>query len=284
MDIPSLISDAQNYVSNVVNQFIVRPTDQTITSGIGGFVFNILDDEEILLTSEVTDHYVEDNYAIQDHISNRPEQFTLRGYVAELADIFPQAFLTRLAEVQSLAGIAGFANTFSVQATQVYAELAGFAAQLGNVLNHTQNIYDMFKNNNTSANKQQEAFNFFYSLWLSRELVTVETPFAILNNLAIVSVRVTQRGDTRLISDFAVTFKKIRIATTKTVTATQRQSLSQEFDSQQGNLINSLTPQGSGRAEQFMSGLTDRGITSGSSVLPDGSAVDVGLLTTAFGG
>jgi hypothetical protein len=286
MDINSLIKKGFNtrqsiedYVNNVVNQYIVKPSSGQNT-GIGGFVFNILDKESVLLTATITDHYVEDNYSAQDHIALAPEKFTLRGYVGEIADIIPSAALSVLTKIQSLAGISDFMNDFSVQATQAYTKIAEVYSKVSGVFSQAQNIYDIFTNNNTSNTKQQKAFAYFYSLWSSRILVDVETPYNVFKNMAIENIEATQNGDTKFISDFSVTFKQIRIATTKTVTSSKeakgKYSLTAAFNSSQNSLISSLT--GKDRAAAMLASVSSGGSTAGSGFNFTGQAVSTDLL------
>lgn len=285
MDINSLIKNTLNsrqsvedYINKVVNQYIVKPSGSS-PSGIGGFIFNIIDRESVVLTAEITDHYVENNYSYQDHIALRPEKFILRGYVGELADIIPSAAIGVLTKIQSLSNIAPFMNTFASQATQVYGKMAGVVSQVGNVLNQAQNVYDIFTNNSTSNTKQQKAFAYFYSLWSSRILVDVETPYNVFKNMAIESVEALQNGDTKFISDFSITFKQIRIATSKTVAQKNTKvtsKLTSAFNKQQESLISGLT--GKDRVGAMMSNVSSGGSTAGSSLNFLGQPVNIDLL------
>jgi hypothetical protein len=209
------LAKAQSLVKNVTDMFIVRPSGKSPIIGAGGFVFDILDDEEVLVESEATDHYVEDNSAIQDHITHRPETFTLRGYVGEITDLFPNTALSILQGVASLGSIGGFAPSFGRQAAQVYSKAQDVAAKVGNVYNQAQNLYDLISPRSTADTRQQKAFQTFYGYRSNRQLLTVETPFANFENMIITSIRARQRGDSRFRSDFAVTFKKMRFAKTR---------------------------------------------------------------------
>src|SRR5579863_4903278 len=41
------------------------------------------------LQSDITDHFIEDNTAIQDQIALKPEKITVHGFIGELNDVFP---------------------------------------------------------------------------------------------------------------------------------------------------------------------------------------------------
>ena len=208
------MSTLDNFLSSVVNQFIVRPTGSPNIVGVGGFIFDILDAEEVSLDAEVTDHFVEANYAVQDHIATRPLMFTLRGYVAELADLQTNNILSNLFNTLVLGPVSAYAPQFTTQAVQAYTQLAAITAQTETVISQAQSIFNIFQQKSTTANYQQQAFSFFQNIWMNRQLCTVETPFNTFENMAIVSLRAIQKGETKIISDFAVTFKQIRTTST----------------------------------------------------------------------
>ena len=49
----------------------------------------------------------------------------------------------------------------------------------------------------------------FFNFWQNRILCTVQTPYGLLTNMAIESVRSLQSGKSQYVSDFSVTFKQI---------------------------------------------------------------------------
>lgn len=206
----NISGNIQNLIANVVNQAVVRSTGGTPTTGINGFVFDIVAEEEIIQESEITSHYVEDNYAIQDHIAQKPIRVTVRGYIGEITDLFPNTLLSVLTAVQSLDSIGLFLPAFSAQATQVYAKAAGFASQVGNYINQAKNIYSLLNNADTSSSKQQQAYKTLTNFRLNNQLCTVETPWGIFYQMAIERISPVQKEDTRFISEFTVSFVQIR--------------------------------------------------------------------------
>jgi hypothetical protein len=227
------IFNVDKVIANVVNQYVVRPTGNSgNTSGINGFVFDVVGDEEVRFDSDITDHYVEDNYAIQDHVALRPVRFSVHGFVGELTDLFPNTFLSILTKAQSLQSIGGFFPAFSAQATQFYAQVAGVVAKAGQVLNQAKNVYSMIMGAGTTATKQQQAYQALSQMWLARQLCSVETPYGILNNMIIETMLVLQRDASNMVSDFEVTFKQINVVSTKTIPS-----------------LASINPIGSGRIE-----------------------------------
>lgn len=214
------VFDVIRTLSTLEKQAIVRPENPP--PGIAGYLFDIVGDESVELNSEITDHYVENNTAIQDQIALRPEQIQVRGVVAELvnvnarddaqapvsdplplnADFVPA--LTPGAEAQKEA-------RDEEQTQDVSAVLSG------------QSLFGYYNNRTPSPNitRQAKAFNYFRQLWQGRQLFSVETPWGYWNNMAISSIRVEQREDTRFRSDFTITLKKIRFAQDLTVSVGQ---------------------------------------------------------------
>jgi hypothetical protein len=52
--------------------------------GVAGFFLDIPKEQSGVFESDITDHYIEDNTAVNDQIALHPEKITLRGVVAEL--------------------------------------------------------------------------------------------------------------------------------------------------------------------------------------------------------
>lgn len=247
-------------VDNVTSQFIVVPTGSPTTIGVSGFIFDIIGNEEMMLDSEITDHYTEDNTSVQDQIALRPEQFTLGGYVGELVYDLPNPFTDILTALSVLASVPGISPVFQIQDSQNYSQLSLVTNSVASIINTAQNIYSLFSGYSTTATKQQNAFQYFYNLWLSRTLCEVETPWGILQNMAILSVRAKQDEITKLVSDFSVTFKAMRFASTSTTTST-------------GANLSSTA----GRSTQVLQG-TDNATNSGSTT---GTVIDNSVLSQA---
>lgn len=202
-----------NLVDNVTSQFIVTPADQIII-GVSGFIFSIIGDEEMSLDAEITDSYTETNISYQDQIALRPEQFTLSGYVGELVNSFPNLFTDIITTLQIFGSPPGMGATLNTQDQQYYERLALIAASEASIINTAESIYGLFSGLSTTASAQQNAFQYFYNLWLSRTLCQVQTPWGTLENMAILNVRARQDETTRLFTSFSVTFKAMRFAST----------------------------------------------------------------------
>lgn len=173
------------------------------------------------LTSDITDHYVEDNSAVQDQIALKPVIINTLGYIGELNDVLPPSLQALKTAANALSAVGSYAPQLSVTAQEAYNEafaayqiasnLANSAVNAWNTLNKQANPNEdsnvIFSN---TQNKQQAMFSKFYGYWTNRTLFTVQTPWALFKDMAIVSLRAVQGADTRVITDFEVSFKQIR--------------------------------------------------------------------------
>ena len=226
------LQNAKNLISQVVNQAVVRPTGNPGLIGASGFLFDIDDDQKALLESAVTDHYVEANYSIQDHIALRPEKIRLRGFIGEVNDVLQQAVQSAIVAINRLQILDYIAPNFTQEASQIYAAVSNALAMASMAVSQAVNIYDLFTQANTTATKQQAAWNYFYSMWKSKQLFTVEAPFGIFENMVIETMHAEQDRHTKMVTGFSVTFKKFNILT-ETITLTgvlQSQEVSERIE------------------------------------------------------
>jgi hypothetical protein len=204
------VQNALNLVTTVVNQAVVRPLGDPYTIGISGLLFDIVDVIDMQIDNEVTDSYIEQNYSVQDHIAQKPVIITLKGYAAEKVAVFqPNALSTIFTAISGLVPLAGLAPTFNTQDSQFYAGLIQISQQAQSVVNQATSAFQLFNQASTVVTRQQSVFQFLFGLRNSNTLCVVETPWAIFQNMAILSIRPLQTGETTLISEFVVTFKQI---------------------------------------------------------------------------
>lgn len=192
-------------------------------------LFHYEGEQSVDLESDITDHYVENNTAVQDQIALHPIVITTDGYIGELNDVAPFGLQTVKAAAEKLTAIGAYAPQLSVTAQIAYNE-AFFAYQIAsNLINSAvstwssiagsgngQNVVDANGQISSASvqNKQQTMFNQFYGYWVNRTLFTVQTPWAVFQNMAIKNLRAIQSEETNVITDFKVSFKQIRIAST----------------------------------------------------------------------
>ena len=198
--------------------------------GIGGFIFNIVTDDTVDLSSQITDHYTENNVAMQDHIALDAVRVTVRGLVGEIESMMPTA--TQRSVALSMANVPdamaadpSLGKNGTGGNNAMYTAIIKSASDNYNKIEKQKNtdinreqvgsIYSVFRqkvSRPTNQSKQEYIFRFFYTSWRSKMLFTVETPWGIFDKMAIERIHVNQAADTRFASDFTLTFKQIRTA------------------------------------------------------------------------
>lgn len=216
--------DNLNALTTSLNQYVVTPLN---AFGLGGYVFDIEGEARAELASDITDHFVEDNSFIQDHIATKPKRITLRNYVGELVYVAPNnATNTGLVQaVQKLTELTAIAPQLTASATQAYniinQQISGqntLGTTIAAAANTGANIFGLLKNLiSAQANKQQAAYQYFKALRDAKMIFSIQTPFEFMTNMAIENIVAIQPEDSIYISNFIITMKEIRTASTSTV-------------------------------------------------------------------
>lgn len=212
------ILNTADTTNELVNKYVVSPV---VGLGIAGFAFDIFEEHKVELQSDITDHYVEDNTAIQDQIANKPLKFTLRGFVGELIDerANPKSTIQELTE--KLTTINSYLPVVTGAARQVNSLIQNrntntTAENIDQSIGSGVDLFKAYKELNPPDSRQAKAYNFFRALRDAKQLVGVDTPFGFVREMAIENI-VAVQGDNAFITDFSVTLKQIRTAKSKIV-------------------------------------------------------------------
>lgn len=205
-------------VRDFVTKSVVSPI---VNLGIAGFEFDIAEEHKSELTAEITDHFVEDNSTIQDHISIKPEKLTLRGFIGELTDIRSTAKTVVIELFEKLTIVAGLLPVLDNAATQSQRLIEESKKDDGvdflkDEVGTGVDIFQAIKQLIPPSTNQERGYRFFKALFEAKQLVAVDTPFGFFSAMAIENVVATQ-SDNAFTSDFTVTLKKFRTAKTKLV-------------------------------------------------------------------
>lgn len=237
------VQNGRGYIDSLVNNYIIKPRH---ARGINGFIFDYEGETNLQLQAEITDHYSENNVAIQDHIAIRPVRITLRGYQGELV---------KFADT----GVIGLLNTIQNKLTTVPAYLGKYTPQqlakvqaavskaqdtvnkIDTALARVNNLVGMLPGIKPGITKQHQAFNFLRSMMFSKQVFIVDTPYGVLNNMVIESLVFIQPEETSSMSDISVTLKQMRFVEVQTTTINNK----------------------AGRAVQQSQSPTDKGKTGG---------------------
>ena len=204
------VQETSNLVSLVANQAIIQPLGDPYTIGISGLIFDIVGRVGVKAVADVTDHFVEANYAIQDHVALKPMIVTMEGKAAELVNVFnPNSLLSIFSAVGGLTPLAGLSPSFNTQDAEFYSQLSTVASLAQNLANTTASAFAVFSNVSTIVTRQQSVFQYLIGLRNARQLCTVETPFAVFDNMIIEDLDSEQGEETTKLSSFVVRFKQI---------------------------------------------------------------------------
>lgn len=198
-------------------------------TGIAGFKFNIPQREQIKLHNEVTDHYVDTNRPLQDHIAARPVSITLQGLQGDYFYSVNQIEDTLAKVVPTMALVKQFLPKLSAATMQIksaYNKKAldlSFAKDIYNqglsvgdklglgfkVLNETD-VFAIFQQLYKLKSPQTRAFFFFESLANSKAIFSVESTYKRYDYMVITDIQAL-RDENADITDFTLTFKQINV-------------------------------------------------------------------------
>lgn len=226
-------------------------------------LFDYEGEQTVTAESDITDHYVEDNTARQDHIALKPVTITVHGFIGDLNDVVPNLLapikfiadkLTVLtAYTPELTTTAQIAYATAFQLYQTAAKVLNSAVAAWNTITGQGGLteigageFSFELNAEKNQTPQQKAFQQFYGYYTQRALFTVQTPWAVFKDMAIKSIRAIQDAETRVMTDFEVTFKMIRKASTTLLDADEAAAFLGQAKAQASKLsdlgISSPTP------------------------------------------
>jgi hypothetical protein len=255
----NLLRDATTTATNLSNVVLVTPEKNneyvpqpnssssanlniTQLSNIG-YLFDYEGENSIVLESDITDHYTEDNLALQDQIALKPVIVNVKGYIGELNNVTPPALqklkfaaeklttINAYLPVLSASAIVAYNNAFLIYSVASHTTAAAISAWSS--INNIKNTNGTLENVQT---KQANKFNQFCAFWKSRTLLTIQTPWRKFENMAIKSLRATQDAETRMISDFEISFKQMRFV------VSQVQTIKKNVPNKQGRNIIQSSP------------------------------------------
>lgn len=206
--------------STLYNSFLVA-SEFGVPPGvaqIGPFAFDYEGDDTVSLVNDITDHWVEDNVAVQDHIGIKPVMITLMGRTSELtlkASVIRtisgslSAVENGLSQVAAFGGVGKYTTGVADKMIASITQVQNIAVQIEQAAARIAQIANFFTTKG-AQNNQQKAFTMLSALRNARTIFTVFTPFQVFYNMAIISVTAKQPAGTKTISDFTVTMKQLQ--------------------------------------------------------------------------
>lgn len=212
-------------------------------TGIAGFKFHIPQTEQVRFESEITDHYIDINTPVQDHIALKPVTITLTGLVGEYfysvnrIEDFLALIPTNLKLIEEfmnkenpitiqikkkwndyINGVPKMPQPLKIDYTGLKNSstlLEGKASkQFPKINMNTFDVFSLFQELYKLKSAQTRAFFFFEALWKARVPFSVETTWKRYDNMVVQSIT-PKRDNNADITEFSITVKQINVTQSK---------------------------------------------------------------------
>lgn len=218
--------------------------------------FNTVTDDTVNFQSNITDNWVENNTAIQDHIAISPITITMRGLIGELvynSDIAAKEFEVALAQANAQnskdAILANFGNIYKLKDNGKLTAISAYFPEVSNITQRAQNIWDLHEatykkatrisniltgvannslsakmnaysglNSNLTQSQLKKICEEIKDYWINRKSFVAQTPFGDFDNMYIKSATLHQ-GNENFIGEVDITLKQLCFAQTLTTEA-----------------------------------------------------------------
>jgi hypothetical protein len=206
------MSEAQSFLNDNISN-LVTPQEM---KGINGWLFDVKKTEQIDNEADITDHYMEDNTVINDHVVRKPIRITLSGYIGELvarkSDISNAIPSYLSSSLSTISAYTGEYTSGTIQKMQeVISQSQSYANTVNQAIDKTKDIVKQFKSFPDPAETAiKAAYNSLYAFFLSEDLLTVQTPFGLEDNMKIEKLSMSVPEDSESYTDISITLKKMR--------------------------------------------------------------------------
>ena len=207
--------------------------------------FGVCTQNNLSLKSEITNHYTEENYWINDHWAINPPQYTVSGLIGELIYTVPTGWAKKIESLYSYSGL-GLLSVISPVLGSYTSSVLNITRKVQSVVDKYSNIakkafnqfYNFLNKNNIKKTNQRKVLDTLESIMNNRQLVTVVTPYGTYNNLAIIAINIRQDQDSKYVSNLEVTFQKWRSVEEYTKDIEQEKLNAEITGAQKANVAN----------------------------------------------
>lgn len=178
------------------------------------YLFDVSLTDQVNLSAQVTDHYTETNYAIQDHVAINPVKISLTGIAAEL--VFSRSKLEKYVQqvLNTLTPLGILSPEQSASAQRYLSEVNRLQTSIENTFGAINETLGTLGFSSFGRNKQQRAYAVFEGWFNNRCLLQVETPWKTFDGMIIESFSFDQDETTKDMTTITVNFKQIRSVST----------------------------------------------------------------------
>lgn len=205
---------SNNLVETIKNHFSEYIFTGNTPNGIIDLKLDIVGEETLTADCDVTDHYVESNTAYQDQISLKPKIYTVSGEVGELVWYQKDSASQIFGQVaQRLEGVISFLPIKSKGFTQFKTKAMKafqWVDTASNAISKISNLYTNLLGGSETQSNQQQAYIYLTQFRDERQLISVKTPWGVLNKYVITNMKFTQPQNTKDKSLISITLKEFR--------------------------------------------------------------------------
>lgn len=207
-------------------------SSELLMKSFAGLYFNVIQEHSVSIQNQITDNYIENNTAVQDHIAQSPLVVSLRGLSGEVVYAPPQKALNWMYSkangfIQDALNIDPMANQRIL--TDKLTAIPALLPSVDNVTQMAKNavqyveasvnrylkIIKNFTDEGTKQTRLQQIYSDLLELRANNVLLFVETPYTDFSDMAIQSITLRQ-GNENYITDIELTLKQINFAQTQT--------------------------------------------------------------------
>ena len=212
--------NTKNFFVDNLYDWIVEPRDSAITD----IKLHIYGTETMSLTADITDNYVENNTAYQDHIALKPKVFTVSGEVGELTwykKDKEEAFAGIV--TQKLQPVVAFLPPVSKTVSSIQDKTLKILSVVDSLDNFANRIWNLLSGDDVNT-EQKKIYKYLMLLWQSRTPININTPYGKVQNYVIQNLEFTQPDRTKDKTQVKISFKEYRqVIQTKTTAFNKEQ-------------------------------------------------------------
>lgn len=229
------VDKISEYFQHNIDEYFIQPSPDT---GIGTVKLDIIGEQTLTYTSDVTDHYSESNSAIQDNISKPPAVYNIKGYVGELYYYNEPSQQGELQFLTSkLTPIATFLPSQSVGLRQAQDTFLRVAQITDTVDNFWKRALEL----SPTQNHQQQVYNALKTLRDERIPINVTSPWNDLKGFIIIELTFSQNSTTREMTEINITLKEYKQVSNQITTYNPSKYQSRAADERATNVQQGVT-------------------------------------------
>jgi len=219
---------------------------EILAADVGGFEFDFRTEQRVDASSDITEHYTEDNHFFQDHAALKPTQLTMRGFVSDLAQTKRKSygFLGIGQLMAALAPVTPYVSRYAPGASRIMGKALSEIdkvdrqlTQIGNLAGSIMKLIapKVFPTKCQSAYKKLEELRQAQCPFMVIQPFTARSSKTAFEFMLIKQLTLVSPSDTLGQTEVTIVLQEIRTLPPSTATSNPR---NQEDTTQQGGKTN----------------------------------------------